>query len=287
MRVGIASGKGGTGKTMIATSLAWLLARQGRAVRYVDADVEEPNGQLLLHPAISGRRRFAVAVPALSRPTCSGCGECQQSCAFNAILALPDRVLVLPELCHSCGGCELACPDRVLIEEAQEIGTIETGTVSGLPDLAFHSATLDVAQPRATPLIAALLREVPDGELVLLDAPPGTSCSVMEVMSRADLVLLVTEPTPFGRHDLALAVELGRALRKPLVGVINRSDLGDGRVRDYFAAEDIPLLAEIPFTREVAVAYAAGEIPAQASAELRERLAPVAARIAAGVQLSG
>lgn len=283
MKVAIASGKGGTGKTIVSTSLAWLLAQQGHRVRYVDADVEEPNGHLLLHPTIEQQQRYAVHVPALRATTCSGCGECQHFCPFNAILALPDRVMVLPELCHDCGGCLLVCRERELVEVPREVGTIEKGTVAGASKIAFHAATLDVGEARSTPLIAGLLKQVPSDGLVLIDAPPGTSCSAMEAVRAADQVLLVTEPTPFGLHDLDLAVQMCRALDRPVTGLINRSDLGDQRVRQYLEREQIPIVAEIPFSRPVAQDYAEGRIPAAEQDEFRARLEPVAQRLLAEV----
>ncbi|MBW1683596.1 MAG: ATP-binding protein [Deltaproteobacteria bacterium] len=277
MRIAVASGKGGTGKTLVSTSLAWLLARDAHRVVYVDADVEEPNGHLFLHPELSDRQRYARPVPKLIGETCSGCGECQSFCQFNAILALRDRIMLFPELCSSCGGCVLACPDDVLTEVPREIGIIEAGTAcaeAGRP-IRFLSATLDVGEARATPLIRGLLDRIEDPGIVLIDAPPGTSCSVMEIVSDVDLVVMVTEPTPFGLHDLTLAVEMTRALGKPITAVVNRSDLGNGRVQQYLASQQIEVAAEIPFRLEVAEAYAQGQIAAAASPELCSLLLPL------------
>jgi MinD superfamily P-loop ATPase len=281
MKVAVASGKGGTGKTLVSTSLAWLLARDGHQVAYVDADVEEPNGHLFLHPEVTDRRRYARPVPALEGGSCSGCGECQSFCQFNAILALRDRILLFPELCSSCGGCVLACPDEVLTEVPREIGTVETGTAcaeTGFP-IRFLAATLDVGEARATPLIRGLLDRVRDPGIVLIDAPPGTSCSVMEIVGAVDRVVMVTEPTPFGLHDLELAVEMTRALGKPVTAVVNRSDLGNDCTRQYLESQRVEVLAEIPFRLEVAEAYARGVIAAAASAELRDLLAPLGRRL--------
>jgi MinD superfamily P-loop ATPase len=282
MLVAVASGKGGTGKTLVSTSLAWLLAGQGYRVTYVDVDVEEPNGHLFLHPDISARARFTRPAPRLARETCSGCGECQRACRFNAILALPDKVLVFDELCSSCGGCVLACPESALVETPREIGTLETGTAlaNGDRSLRFASATLDVGEARATPLIGGLLERVEDDGVLIVDAPPGTSCSVMEVVKRADQVILVTEPTPFGLHDLRLAVEMTRAFGKPLLAVINRSDLGNDETRRYLQQQSIERIAEIPHLTEVAAAYARGELAAQTSEQFRHLIDPLASRIA-------
>jgi MinD superfamily P-loop ATPase len=282
-RIAIASGKGGTGKTLVSTSLAWLLARDGHPVAYVDADVEEPNGHLFLHPELSDCRRYARPIPELTQKTCSGCGECQRFCQFNAILALPDRIMLFPELCSSCGGCVLACPEKVLSEKPREIGNIETGTAWAEPrhPIRFLAATLDVGEARATPLIGGLLDRIEDPGIVLIDAPPGTSCNVMEIVREVDLVVLVTEPTPFGLHDLVLAVEMTRALGKPVTAVVNRSDLGHDDVQRYLESQQIEVAAEIPFRPEVAGAYAHGEIAAAASPELCGLLRPLERRLIA------
>jgi len=283
MRVAVASGKGGTGKTLVSTSLAWLLARDDHPITYVDADVEEPNGHLFLHPELSDCQRYARPVPQLMGETCSGCGECQRFCQFNAILALPDRIMLFPELCSSCGGCVLACGEMALGEKPREIGSIETGTAwteTRCP-IRFMAATLDVGEARATPLIGGLLDRIEDRGIVLIDAPPGTSCSVMEIVRGADLVVLVTEPTPFGLHDLVLAVEMTRALGKPVTAVVNRSDLGDDHTRQYLASQGIEMAAEIPFRPELAEAYAHGEIAAAASTELCSLLLPLERRLVA------
>jgi MinD superfamily P-loop ATPase len=283
MKVAVASGKGGTGKTLVSSSLAWLLARDGHPIAYVDADVEEPNGHLFLHPELSDCRRYARPVPELTRETCSGCGDCQRFCQFNAILALPDRIMLFPELCTSCGGCVLACRERALGEKPREIGSIETGVARAETrcPIRFLGARLDVGEARATPLITGLLDRIEDPGIVLIDAPPGTSCSVMEIVRAADLVVLVTEPTPFGLHDLVLAVEMTRALGKPITAVINRSDLGDDRTLQYLASEKIEMAAEIPFRPELAEAYARGKIAAATSPELCSLLSPLERRLIA------
>jgi MinD superfamily P-loop ATPase len=283
MKVAVASGKGGTGKTLVSTSLAWLLARDGHSIAYVDADVEEPNGHLFLHPEPSVSRRYARPVPELMRKTCSGCGDCQRFCQFNAIVALPDRIMLFPELCSSCGGCVLACREMALGEKPREIGSIETGTAWAETQrpIRFMAATLDVGEARATPLIGGLLDRIEDPGIVLIDTPPGTSCSVMEIVKGADLVVLVTEPTPFGLHDLVLAVEMTRALGKPVTAVVNRSDLGDGHTRQYLASQEIEMAAEIPFRPELAEAYAHGRVAAAVSPELRRLLLPLERRLIA------
>ena len=277
MRIAVASGKGGTGKTLVSTSLAWMLAEAGREVAYVDVDVEAPNGHLFLRPTTS-TERFAVQLPTLVGDRCSGCGRCQDFCASNAIVAVGQRVLVFDELCHSCGGCLIVCPDKALVEIPREVGTIEVGHArAGEAWLDFVAGTLDVGIARATPLIEAVLRAAPQRPTVLIDAAPGTSCPALAAVRAADRVLLVTEPTPFGLHDLELAVQMCRLLERDAAVVINRCDLGDDRVRSWLEREEVPVLAEIPFLSEIAQGYARGRVGAAASALFAHLLEPALA----------
>jgi len=279
MKVVIASGKGGTGKTLIATNLAWMLAEGGVDTTYVDADVEAPNGHLFLHPTQVTTSRFASPLPTLIGPTCSGCGDCQRFCAFNAILATADKVLVFPELCHSCGGCLDACPDNALEELPRESGTLTVGEAGPIH---FRSGHLDVGEPRSTPIIEALLEGTPDTGVVVVDAPPGTSCSAVAAVKGADQVVLVTEPTPFGLHDLELAVDLSRKLGCQPSVIVNRSDLGDAQVRNYLNAESIPVLAEIPFDRDLSSYYAEGVLAAPVHEPLRQALEKTVSKLLNG-----
>ena len=276
VRVAVASGKGGTGKTLVSTNLAWMLARGGGStVTYVDTDVEAPNGHLYLHPTWQRETRFTVEVPALRTPTCSGCTACQQACAFSAIIALPQSVMVFPELCHSCGGCVLACEEGALHTVDREVGTLRSGR-SGRLDV--WDAVLDVGEAKAPPLIDGLLDTVDRRGAAgprVVDAPPGTSCSAITVVRQADHVLLVTEPTPFGLHDLKLAVAMCRAVGRPVSVVINRSDLGDDAVRRWLDKEGLPVLAEIPFSTDIARCYAEGTLAAAEVAPFRRALEPV------------
>lgn len=259
MRIAIASGKGGTGKTLISTSLVALWSEQGWTVTYVDADAEEPNGHLFLKPEISMEMRFSVWIPVPIDGACRGHGKCQEICAFNAILAVKDGALVFKTLCHSCRACILACPEKALKEEEREIGTIAVGKAG---KAMFVSGLLDVGEARVTPLISRLIEMIKSvSGIVVVDAPPGTSCPVIAAVRGADLLVLVTEPTPFGLHDLKIAVEMGRTLGIAMVAVINRADLGDDQVRHCLQEESIPILAEIPFKTEVAESYARGLLP--------------------------
>lgn len=257
MRVAVASGKGGTGKTMVATNLAWLLAERGCEVTYVDADVEAPNGHLFLSPEITGRRKVTVTVPEIKGPGCTGCGECQRFCAFNAILAFGDEPVVFPELCHDCGGCQMVCPERVLGERALEVGELREGRAG---QLGFLGGLLEVGQPRSTPVIDAVMAHAPRRGLVVVDAPPGTSCQAVAALRGADRVVLVTEPTPFGLHDLRAADSLCRQLNLPALVVINRCDTGNDEILAQIRAEVAFVAAEIPFDLELAHAGATGEL---------------------------
>jgi MinD superfamily P-loop ATPase len=277
VRIAFASGKGGTGKTLLATNLAaWLAAGAeaaatdaGRPVTYVDADVEEPNGHLFLHPTDVQEERFGVPHPVVQADRCTHCGACQQACAWHAILSLPTEVLVLSELCHGCGVCELVCPTGAIVEESRPIGSIQRGHAGPLATLA---GVLDVGEARATPLVAGVVAAAPTEGTVIVDCPPGTSCAAMASVEGADLVVLVTEPTPFGLHDLDLAVQMCRALGKPVAAVLNRADLGDDAVASYLAAEGVPLVAAVPFDRDIARSYAEGRLAFETSAGLRAAL---------------
>ncbi len=261
MRVVVASGKGGTGKTLASTNLAWLAAERGLDAAYADVDVETPNGHLFLAPVLEREQRHAVPLPMLPSGRCDGCGACHELCQYHAILPLPDSVLVFPELCHNCGGCVRVCPSAALSELPHEDGTVREGRVGALR---FLDGRLDVGEPRATPLIHEVLRRLEPASLAFVDAPPGTSCSTVAALAGADRVLLVTEPTPFGLHDLRLALQLCRTVELPVGVVINRADLGDDRaLRTLLEAERVPVLAAWRYDTELAVAVARGELAAR------------------------
>ncbi len=257
MKVAIASGKGGTGKTTIATSLSHLAANLNHRTVYADCDVEEPNGHLFLKPDIRDTRSAGVLVPVVNEDACIHCGLCGDVCLYNAIVTLGGRVLVYPDLCHNCGGCALLCPVGVICETSHEIGTIDRGK-SGT--LQYIAGRLNVGQISCTPLIRAVKQDIPKADLVIIDAPPGTACPLIETLHDCDLALLVTEPTPFGLHDLKRAVQVARTLDLPVAVIINRADIGNGDVRDYCASESIRIIAEIPNDRRVAEAYSQAKL---------------------------
>jgi len=253
MKIAIASGKGGTGKTTIAVSLA--LAADG-PVHYADCDVEEPNGHIFLKPALNQGREFALTVPEVVEAQCTGCGKCREICRFNAITVFGTKAMAFTELCHSCGGCFLVCPEGALNRGKRVLGFIENGQAG---NIGFSQGTLRIGEAMAAPLIAAVRKEAEQQEgLVLLDAPPGTSCPLIAAIVGADYTLLVSEETPFGLHDLQIAAGVLRRLEQPFGVIINRADLGAGKTGQWCRKENIPVHLEIPFARKIAEGYASG-----------------------------
>lgn len=255
--IAIASGKGGTGKTTIATNLACTIAQTGQKAQYLDCDVEEPNGHIFLKPNIDQTEDATVAVPAVDLKKCTGCGKCGEICQYSAIVSLKETVLTFEQLCHSCGGCMLVCPANAVKEKPKRIGFIDKGK-SG--DVDFVQGRLEIGDVRSPGLIKKVKQNATNNGIVIIDAPPGTSCPVIEAVKSADLVLLVTEPTPFGLNDLKLAVEMVRELKLSFSVVINRSDLGDRQVQEYCHQENINIVMELPDDRRVAEAYSVGKM---------------------------
>ncbi|MGC8958466.1 MAG: ATP-binding protein [Chloroflexia bacterium] len=278
MRITVASGKGGTGKTTVAIALALSLSRTmaSGTVLLLDADVEAPNAHLFLHPTWERREEFAQPVPEVDLERCTGCGRCAEVCAYHAIAVFPPSrpverpiVLVFPELCHGCGSCPRACPAGAIREVPQRTGVIEEGTAG---TIRLVRGILDVGRAMASPLIRRLKERARDhAGVVILDAPPGTACPVVHAMHGADYVLLVTEPTPFGEHDLRLAVGVVRELGIPAGVVINRDGIGDSRVDSFCEESGLPVLMRIPFDRGIATAYAEGVALPVAFPQYRER----------------
>ena len=254
MIISVASGKGGTGKTTVATNLALSL---GPDVQLLDCDVEEPNAHLFINPSFEDMETVFVPVPVVNEEKCSYCKKCGEICQFKAIVVVNENVLIFEELCHSCGGCWEVCPEGAITQGGRELGVIQKGHSNGVE---FIHGRLRVGEAMSPPLIKKVRSfENPD-KLCIIDAPPGTSCPVIASMKNTDFVLLVTEPTPFGLYDLKLAVGAAQILNIPLGLVINRSDLGDNKVRKYAHQKGLPILMEIPFDRQLAEAYSRGEV---------------------------
>lgn len=267
MRIAVASSKGGTGKTTVATSLALALEAAG-SVEFLDCDVEEPNAHLFLKPEIIERTPIHLPVPQIDESRCTACGKCAEVCVFNAIAAIKDTVMVFPELCHGCTACWVLCPEDAILHGRREIGVLERGPAG---TMAFRHGWLRIGEAMSPPLIRAVKENTGAADFSLLDAPPGTSCPVVETVRDADVVLLVTEPTPFGLNDLVLAADMVAALGRPSAVVVNRAGIGDGAVAEFCASRGLPLLFEIPFDRRIAEAYSRGEPLVTAFPNYRER----------------
>ncbi len=267
MRIAVSSGKGGTGKTTVATNLAVMASKAGRSVGYLDCDVEEPNGAIFLKPQITETRPVNVSIPEVDPDKCDGCGLCGEICQYSAIVSMKDKVLVFPELCHGCAGCWLVCPTGAITESHRQTGTLEIGLAG---DVHCVSGLLTIGEIMSPPVITAVKKAAPDVDLLIFDSPPGTSCPVIESVRDSDFVLLVTEPTPFGLNDLKLAVEMVRALKLPFAVLINRADVGDGQTTEYCKNQRIDILAEIPDDRQVAEAYSRGEMACDVIPKYRE-----------------
>lgn len=270
--IAVASGKGGTGKTTVAANLARVASDSGLPVRYLDCDVEEPNGHIFLRPTVTARRTVSLLVPAVQPDLCHACGKCAAICQYGAIALLGRRIVTFPNMCHGCGGCARVCPTGAITEIPRPIGVVEEG-VAGT--ISFVHGRMDVGEAMAPPIIRSVKTSLPLEGLAIIDAPPGTSCPVIQSVRGADLVLLVTEPTPFGLHDLSLAVEMLRELRIPFRVIVNRAGSGDARVQQYCQREGISIVCEIPDDRRVAEAYARGILAVDAIPEyaaLFERL---------------
>jgi MinD superfamily P-loop ATPase len=285
MIIAVASGKGGTGKTTVATSLAVSVAEgdpgNPEGLLFLDCDVEEPNAALFLKPALTGREEVGILIPQVDAEKCTYCGRCAEVCVWHAIAVVGEKVLIFPELCHGCGSCTLNCPEDAISETLNVMGTLEWGQAGPLD---FAQGTMDVGQAMSVPIISQLKKKqvpVPDNRVVILDAQPGTSCPVVETMRDADFVLMVTEPTPFGLHDLRLAVEVARdELGLPVGVVVNRDGIGDVGVDKYCAAEGIPILMRIPLDRRIGEAISEGRVLVEAMPEYKGPFQDLYGRIA-------
>jgi len=264
MIISVASGKGGTGKTTVATNLAFSL---GSNVQILDCDVEAPNSHLFLNPEFEHTKSVYTPVPEIDEEKCTYCRKCADICRYKAIAIFGETVLTFPELCHSCGGCIAVCPEKAITETERELGIIEQG-LSDKIDMVH--GRLRVGEAMSPPLINKVRSYINPEKINIIDAPPGTSCPVIAAMKNTDFVLMVTEPTPFGLHDLKLGVEAVKVLGIACGLVINRSDIGNNDVREYAEKEKLPILMEIPFDRKIAEAYSRGILIVSAMPEWKK-----------------
>ncbi len=249
--VTVASGKGGTGKTTVAVNLALSLDH----AYLFDCDVEEPNAHTLLHPKEVISEDVIIPTPEINHDLCNLCGNCSEFCQFNAIFVGKTKAMVYEEICHSCGGCALVCPTKAINERERKIGTIKSDSKN---NVRLTYGTLNIGEPLAVPVIKAVKEKIPPDEISILDAPPGTSCTLIETVQESDYVILVTEPTPFGLHDLIMTIDVVEKLGIPYGVIINRSDIGNEDTVDYLKGKNIPILMEIPFDRNIAELYSQG-----------------------------
>lgn len=278
MIVSVASGKGGTGKTTVSASLASVW---DGPVHAVDLDVEEPNLHLFLKPEIVGTEQAHMPVPLVDEARCTHCGACSDLCQFKAISDLKTLVLTFPEMCHGCGGCMAVCPEKAITEGTRELGEICWGK-AGKVD--FLMGTLRVGEAMSPPLMRqvkarlAMMLAATGGDAIL-DAPPGVSCPAVNAVMDSDVIVLVTEPTPFGFYDFELAWRAFSPFEKPIGAVINRAGLGNNAVYGFCRDRAIPILAEIPYDRDIAEAYSRGRIIAETSSKLSEVFLSLAGEI--------
>jgi len=274
MIVAVASGKGGTGKTTVATSLALSLDE----AQFLDADAEEPNAHLFLKPEITDTVPVHMIVPEVDLARCTFCGECAKFCRFNALAVVKQKVLVFPELCHGCGGCALVCPEQAITNRQRRIGEVEIGTARGMR---FIQGRLKPAEPSAVRIVVEEMAQLHPSPPAIVDAAPGTACAVQDTIARADFCLLVTEPTPFGLHDLTMAMDLAQEVGTPAAVVINRSGARDAIIEEPCRQRGVEVVLRVPFRREIAEAYSRGECLVDAFPEWRERLRGVFEKIQA------
>ncbi len=273
MKIGVLSGKGGTGKTTVSASLAASLDNS----QYIDCDVEEPNGALFLYPEIKATIPVNVLTPEANEEKCDGCGACGDACRFNAIAVVKGKVLIFPEVCHHCGACVITCPQKAITEKERQIGVVEVDEREK-----FLQGRLNIGEQSGIPIIKELKRMIHEGIPSVLDCSPGASCTVVDTIDGCDYCILVTEPTPFGLHDLKIAVKLVRKMGIPFGVVVNKAMKSDKSINQYCENEGIEVLMEIPYLREIAENYSNGILPVRMDEEWKNKFVQMYYRIRGG-----
>ena len=281
MQVTVLSGKGGTGKTTVSTNLALSLEN----VQFLDADVEEPNSYLFIKPDFTDRSKAVLRkIPVIDQEKCTSCRACVEFCEYNALAMLGAEVLVYPEVCHSCGGCKYICPEGAITEKDKEAGEINWD-LAARDELEYWQGKMKIGEESAVPIIEELKEEIKEDKKVVIDAPPGTTCPTIEAAIDSDYCIIVTEPTPFGLHDLKMAVEVVEEMGKPYGVIINRAEEGENQIiEDYTAKKGIDILAKIPFQRQIAELYSEGIPFVEELKEWQEKMQQVWAEIEAVVE---
>lgn len=276
MKIAILSGKGGTGKTTVSASLALSIDR----CQYVDCDVEEPNGSIFLKPDIKESIPVNVLVPQVDASKCNGCGYCGKACQFHAIAVVKGKVLVFPEICHHCGACLIACPQDAIKEIDRTTGVVE---IDGRNT--FLQGRLNIGEPVSIPIIRELKKRLRDDIAVVLDCSPGASCTVVQSVNGCDYCILVTEPTPFGLHDLKIAVQLIKKMGIPFGVVVNKASSDNTSIQEYCAENHIEVLMEIPYSQEIAQAYSNGMLPVQSNSQWKQKFSELYQKLERGAAI--
>ncbi len=264
MKIAVASGKGGTGKTFVSTNLFCTLRLRGLSSCLIDCDAETPNSTLFFHTKTLDETDVTEYRPVIDASKCVFCGKCAEFCNYNAIFYLPalNKIQLLDDLCHGCGACAVACKYDAIIDSSTSVGKVTSYELAHEEGVCLFEAKMNIGVSSPVPVTKSAIKKAmqQDAEYLIFDAPPGTSCPFIQTVSYADYVVLVTEPTPFGLSDLKQAVDTLKELRKAYGVIINRSGIGNRDVYNYLNKESITLIGEIPFDKQIATSYSKGKI---------------------------